>query len=297
MRTAISVVGLENWFAGDFAALTDLVRIADQNGVDQVTVVDHVVMGEAIEKYPYGKFQGSPTYPWLEPVVQLATYASVTKSIKLATGIIVSPLRPAALLAKQLATLDLLSHGRIQIGLGVGWQIEEYQACGVPWEKRFDYMMEQVQVCRALWSEAPVSFHGQRVNFDRIYSLPFPPQGKNIPLYFGISTSARNIARIAEFGDGWLPMEHDAAKLAEPIAKLKAAFTARGRDPASLEVRTTIKVVKGGNGKPDLDATLATIPVYEDAGVTTLRIPPNFFCAGRDDYEPFVKKIVRAAKG
>src|SRR5438128_913336 len=111
MRTALGVIGLESWFGGDFAAMLALVQIADRLGVDQVSVVDHVVMGEATDKYPYGEFPGSPTYPWLEPVVQLATYASATTSIKLATGIIISPLRPAALLAKQLATLDVLSRG------------------------------------------------------------------------------------------------------------------------------------------------------------------------------------------
>ena len=98
MRTAISVIGLEKWFGGDFAAVVELVRIADRLGIDQVSVVDHVVMGEALDKYPYGEFPGSPTYPWIEPVVQLATFASATTSIKLATGIIIAPLRPAALL-------------------------------------------------------------------------------------------------------------------------------------------------------------------------------------------------------
>jgi probable F420-dependent oxidoreductase len=297
MRTAIGVIGLESWFGGDFAVMAELVKIADQEGVDQISVVDHVVMGEATDKYPYGEFQGSPTYPWLEPVVQLATYAGVTKHIKLATGIIIAPLRPAAVLAKQLATLDVLSHGRIQIGLGVGWQKEEYDACGIPWEGRYDHMEEQVRVCRRLWSEAPLDFHGKYVNFDRIYQLPHPPQGADIPIYFGIIPNERNIARIADVGDGWLPMENDPKKLAEPIKRIKQAFAARGRNPDTLEVRTTIAVVKNANGKPDLDATLATMPVYAEAGVSTLRIPPPFFCRGLDDYTPFIKKMVRAARG
>ena len=297
MRTAISVLGLEKWFGGDFAEVTELVRIADGIGIDQISVVDHVVMGEATHKYPYGAFQGKPTSPWIEPVVQLATFASVTKSIKLATGIIIAPLRPAALLARQLATLDLLSHGRIEIGLGVGWQKEEYDACGVPWEGRMAYFEEQIRVCKKLWSEAPTSFHGEYVNFDQVYCLPFPPQGKNIPLYFGVAATDANTARIAELGHGWLPMETDPQKLAAPIQKLKAAFAARGRGAETVEVRTTMTTVMGANGRPDLDATLAAVPAYAEVGVTTLRVQPGTFCREREAYIPFLEKLVRAAKG
>ena len=124
-------------------------------------MVDHVVMGERVEKYPFGKFQGSPASDWLEPLVELGVYAGMTKNIRLSAGIVITPLRPAALLAKQLATLDVLSRGRVEIGVGVGWQKEEYDACGVPWEGRYGLMHEQVRACKLLWSEAPASMNVQ----------------------------------------------------------------------------------------------------------------------------------------
>jgi probable F420-dependent oxidoreductase len=297
MRAALSVIGLEAWFGGDFAAVVELVQTADRVGIDQVLAIDHVVMGESLDRYPYGRFQGRSDYPFLDPMVQLGTYASVTKTVKLATGIVIAPLRPAPVLAKQIATLDVLSCGRAEIGLGTGWQKEEYDACGVAWERRFDYMEEQVRAMRQLWTEAPTSFHGRSITFDRLYALPFPTQGPQIPLHFGVAATERNIARIAELGNGWLPMEQNPQKLIEPVLKLKAAFVSRGRKAEDLEVRTTLATVKGANGKPDLDASLAAIPEYVAAGVTTLRFAPPIFCRGPDDYIPFLEKIIRAVKG
>jgi probable F420-dependent oxidoreductase len=232
--------------------------------------------------------------PWIEPVVQLATFASATQRIRLATGIIIAPLRPAAVLAKQIASLDVLSHGRTDIGLGVGWQKEEYDACGVPWEGRFTLLEEQVRACRELWTKAPARFSGKYVNFENTYALPFPPQGAATPIWFGIAPRGRNLERVAELGDGWLPMERDPALLAEPIAVIKQAMAARGRDPGKLEVRASYHIVPGADGKPDLAATLAQTEAYAKVGVTVMRFEPGLFCRTLEDYPAFLERVLAA---
>ena len=291
MKIAISLFGLQNWFAGDFASVLDVARLADRKGVDQVNVVDHVIMSEDTGKYPYGRFPASPSTPWYEPLTVLAAVAGATEKIRLSTGIVISPLRPAVLLAKQIATLDVISRGRVEIGLGTGWQRQEYDSCGVPWEGRFARMWEQVRVCKELWSKAPTSFAGETVSFKQLYSLPLPIQ-KHIPLWFGVAPNQGNVDRIAELGDGWLPMERDPEKLRAPIARLQAAFKARGRDPKTLIVRTGLRPVFRADRTVDLDATLAQVPAMAAAGVNILDFNPSMFCKGLDDAGPFFDRIV-----
>jgi probable F420-dependent oxidoreductase len=296
MKLCLGVLGLERLHREDPAVRLDLVRIADRMGVDQVTVADHVVMGDRLDAYPYGPFPGTSDMLWPEPVVQLAAFAAVTERIRLSSGIIITPLRPAALLAKQIATLDVMSKGRVDLGVGVGWQKEEYDACGAPWTGRFTLLEEQMRACRLLWSEAPASFSGKFVNFGPTWCRPFPAQGAALPLWFGLAPSGRNLERMAELADGWLPMERDPALLAEPIGVIKAAMAARGRDPETLAVRGTYRVLRGADSKPDLEATLAQTRDYAAAGVTMLRVEAGAFCRTMADFEPFLERILTAAR-
>jgi hypothetical protein len=200
VKVSLGLIGLEKLFGNDLTALAQFVRSAEDKGVDMVSCTDHVIMSENLDKYPYGPFPMPMDWPWYEPIVLLSAIASTTRRILLASGIVIAPLRPAVLLAKQLATLDVLSGGRLRIGLGVGWQKEEYDASGVEWEGRFGYLMEQVAVCRQLWGQAPASFHGKHVNFDRLHSVPFPVLRANMPstsdlrLPIATSSASRNTA-------------------------------------------------------------------------------------------------------
>ncbi|HLG86737.1 MAG TPA: TIGR03619 family F420-dependent LLM class oxidoreductase [Alphaproteobacteria bacterium] len=285
VKVALGTWGLQKWFDGDFAPVIDLMRLADEKGIDQVSITDHVVMGEHVEKYPYGPFYNPLDFPWYEPISVPSAIAGVTKDIRLSTGILIAPLRPAVLLAKQLATLDVISRGRVDIGLGLGWQKEEYEAAGVPWEGRYARLEEQVRVCKLLWSQAPASFAGSSVGFDRIHAYPRPVQSGGIPIWFGLAPTEKNFTRIAQLGDGWLPMENDAEKLAPHIDNLRSAFRSIGRDPGKIAVRAVAPYVFRDDGKADLDRTLVKIPAMIQAGVTIVEFHPAWFTDGVRGFE------------
>jgi probable F420-dependent oxidoreductase len=291
-QVAIGLYGLQSWFGGDFAPVTEIVRIAENNGVDLVSITDHVVMGENVHNYPYGRFPAPLDYPWFEPLTVLGALAGVTQRIRLSTGVVIAPLRPAVLLAKQIATLDVMSRGRVSIGLGVGWQKEEYDAAGVPWEGRYARLMEQLRVCRLLWSEAPATFHGETVRFEKIHAYPRPLQQGGVPIWLGLAPTERNIERMAEFADGWIPMEQDPAKLAPVITRLRTAVAARGRDPKAFTVRVVPRFVFRADRTPDLEATLAGVAALVRAGASMVELFPGAFCRGPDDFEAFCRRIV-----
>jgi probable F420-dependent oxidoreductase len=299
LQIAIGLIRLQSWFGGDFTRVVDLVRVADEKGIDVVTLTDHLAYSEGINNYPHGKFRFELDTPFYEPVAVLAAMAAVTKRIRLSTSIMIGPLRPALLLAKQLATLDVLSRGRLEIGLGAGWHKEEFDACGIPFEGRFGYLMEQADAMRALWREAPASFHGKHVNFDGLYSLPFPVQPGGIPILFGLAPSERNFKRIAAHGDGWAPIERDPAVLEQMIASLRAEFVGRGRDPVTLKVRvmpegtssTALEKIEK-YGKLDLEETAERIPALLRAGVTQLEFQPTVWVDGPEEFPQFMERLV-----
>src|SRR5207249_4534477 len=180
-------------------------RIADEAGVDQVVLPDHVVMGARTDRYPYGTFPYDADAPWIEPLTTLAAMASATTRVRLGTGILIAPLRPAVLLAKTIATLDVLSGGRVDLGVGVGWQREEYEALGVPFAGRWQRLDDTLGACRALWQDAPASFSSPTVAFDDIWCAPRPVQAR-VPVWFGAKASETLAGRIAAVGDGWYPL-------------------------------------------------------------------------------------------
>ena len=286
VKMSIGLLGIERLIGGDFAKVVDVARQAEEAGIDMLSITDHVVMGEHVENYPYGAFPLPLDYPWFEPMVVLAAIASATKTIRLSTGVLISTLRPAVLLAKQLATLDVMSRGRVTIGLGIGWQKEEYDASGLPWDNRYTRLDEQVAVCKLLWSQAPASFHGKTVNFDNIHAFPRPVQAGGIPLWFGLKPTEKNFARIAEYGDGWIPMERDPVILAGHMKALRDAFAAKGRAPTDAKVRVGIR--PDGH---DLDAALASSKAVVDAGADVLEFIVSAWCKTEAELPAFFAKL------
>jgi probable F420-dependent oxidoreductase len=291
VKVSIGIIGMERLYGGDFAGVVGAARLADDAGIDMLSITDHVVMGEHIEKYPYGPFPMPLDYPWFEPLTVLAAVAGSTTNIRLSTGILISPLRPAVLLAKQLATLDVMSRGRVTIGLGIGWQREEYDASGLPWDTRYKQFDEQIEVCKLLWSRAPADYHGETVNFEKIYAYPRPVQAP-IPMWFGLKPTEKNFARIARYGNGWIPMDRKPEVIAGHAETMRAAFKAAGRAPKEIEIRVGVRpAVAPGKDRPDLDETFATIPALIEAGATTLEFIPSAWCKTPEELPAFFKRL------
>ena len=298
IRVSIGLLGMQSMLGGDFSRVVEVAKLADEAGIDLVSITDHVVMGEHTENYPYGTFPVPSDYPWFEPLTVLSAIAASTSRIRLSTGILISTLRPAVLLAKQLATLDVMSRGRLEIGFGIGWQIEEYIASGIPWEGRYNRIDEQVEICRLLWGQAPADFHGKTADFEKIHAWPRPVQGADMPIWFGLAPTAKNFARIAKYGHGWIPMDRKPEVLAPHMAALRAAFTEAGRDPSEIGLRVGIRpTVPPGADRPDLDAALSSLPALVDVGATVFEFIVSAFCKTIDDVPDFFRRIVAARNG
>lgn len=295
VRIAVGLLGVQAWFEGRIEGLFEIARRAERAGLDEISLSDHVIMGEDVSGYPYGTYGIPLTFPFYEPVTMLAALAAATSTIDL-TAILISPLRSAAFLAKQLATLDVIAKGRLNIGFGVGWQKAEYDFSGIPWEGRFGRMDEQVEACRALWSNAPASYDGKTVAFERAYSLPFPEQPGGIPIWFGLPPTERNIERIARHRGGWYPMNPTPESLNRHVSDLRQAYERHGHDPSLLTVRCVLLPVTGEDGKVDLQATIERIPDWIEAGVTTLEIHPVMYCSQAQEVDDLFSAFAGASQ-
>jgi len=296
------VAGLSRLFGDRLGAVVEAAVAADRAGIDQLCLPDHLAIGPHTDAYPYGRFPLPPDEPWLEPLTTLAAMAAATRRIRLATGVLIAPLRPALLLAKTAATLDVLSGGRLDLGVGLGWQREEYEATGVPWQGRGDRLDDQLRACRALWAtEDPVSFSSATVSFRELRCVPKPVQTGGPPLWLGVAATEHNAARIAALGAGWLPIESDLAVISRGAARLRDAFERAGRDPSDLRVRANAPVVRDAEGRVDLDATLAGLPALRAAGVTMAAFPLPAFARSPDELPDLFSRLVssrdRAAPG
>lgn len=275
-------IGLANFGAtyppGEWHRFVDLGRAADDAGVDRIVVVDHVVMGPHPENYVWGKFPVPPDAPWLEPLTMLTAIAAVTTRVRLATGILIAPLRPAAFLAKQVATLDQLSGGRVDLGVGTGWQREEYEAQGLAFENRGQLLDDSIAACRVLWRDTPAAFSSPTLSFTDIYCEPKPVQPGGVPIWVAGTLHARNLARIVDHGDGWIPIMGETVEgIAAGAQQIGDAFRIAGRDPSTLQVQAPLRIATGADGRPDLAASMASVPELVAAGATDVIVTLRAF--------------------
>jgi probable F420-dependent oxidoreductase len=290
---SVTVSGLSRLFGSRLEGVVEAARIADAVGIDQIALPDHLAIGPRTDRYPYGRFPFRPEEPWLEPLTTLAAIAGATRRIRLATGVLVAPLRPALLLAKTVASLDALSGGRVDLGVGLGWQLEEFEAAGVPFADRGARLDDTLRACRVLWRDAPASFASETVRFRDLWCLPRPVQPGGIPIWLGGAATRRNVARIVELGSGWMPLGSDEER-AHGIARLREALAAAGRDPDSLGVRANAPAVTGPDGRPDLERSLAELPALAERGVSVAAFALARFARGPDELRPFLERLGRA---
>jgi probable F420-dependent oxidoreductase len=291
-KIALGTIGAQDLFDGSPASIVKLAQSADKAGIDQIVLTDHVIMSERTDRYPFGTFPMPPEYPWFEPITMMAAMASVTSRIRLATGVLISPLRPATLLAKQIATLDQLSHGRIDLGVGVGWQPEEYTAQGLDFEQRWKLLDDQLEAVKALWHEAPVSVNNSSVQFERLYSTPFPAQ-KNIPIWFGVAPTPVQAKRIAQFGEGWIPIKTTPEFVRQGCEVIHEAFDKIRRKPAELQVRAHAQMdFSDGSGKADWQRAVDSAYVLVEAGATVIEFEIAPFIRDVNQLDEFLERVV-----
>ena len=224
------------------SSLVDAALAYEAAAFDSVWVSDHVVQPRTIESaYPYSAdgVAGWPTdVPFLEAVVAMTLVAAVTERVEIGTAVLVLPQRNPVLLAKQLATLDLLAGGRIALGVGAGWLAEEFAALGADFAGRGRAMTESIELLRRCWTGFPDAFDGDSYTLPGgLVSLPAPAHP--IPVLVG-GMSPAALRRVAATGDGWLAQVDgpvvDLAALETALAALDAACSSAGRDRAGLRV-------------------------------------------------------------
>ena len=263
----------------DWQFVIERAKVYDRAGVDRLTVSDHVVMGEHLEEYARPELGGQsggvqptgPDGPWLEPMTLLSVVAGATSRIRLATNVLLAALRRPVVLAKAAATLDVLSGGRLDLGVGVGWQREEYEAAGLSFADRGRLLDDTLAVCQTLWTQRRAQHTSDYLSFEAIHMMPKPVQPGGVPIWVSGTVNARVARRIARFGSGWIPWGESARDLVTAIPQLKDEVAAHGGDPAGLQIVGGLPNRRNADGSLDPAATTDGIAALRAAGVTDFR--------------------------
>ena len=292
IKLVCGLFGLENFFPSEgIRSYINIAKEAEALGFDAVSVTDHVVMGKNLHKYPFGEFPLPSEAPWYEPLSVLNMIGSHTTSIRLATAILITPLRNPALLAKTAATIDVISNGRLELGVGLGWQKEEFEASGVDFNNREEIFWETLDILKKFWSESPASHQGKYFQFDDIWCNPKPVQGRNIPLLFGIKMTPENAKKVAAVGDGWIPIKTSRAFIKDGGNILNAAFEQADKSPP--RIRGQLPTIINEEGYLDLDKTLEEFEKSFDAGLKEIEFFPINFIQSGEDIKPTLEKIAK----
>jgi probable F420-dependent oxidoreductase len=287
-----------------WAHMLDFARAADAAGVDRLTVSDHVVFGEELDEYGKPEVGGrtggkQPTGPdghWLEPLTTLSVVAGATTRVRLATQILLAALRRPVVLAKTAATLDVLSGGRFDMGVGVGWQKAEYDAAGLSFEKRGRLLDHSLEVCQTFWTQTRASYSSPELTFDGIHQCPKPTRPEGVPIWISGTIRDTTVRRLVSFGMRWIPWGADDGNMKESLPRLKDAIAKAGGNPDSLQASGGVPYVKGSDGAMDIARTMERVPEFVAAGQTSFTCP--FMPSGdRAATEAKLREIVSAFRG
>lgn len=258
----IGVVFPQTELGGDPAAVRAYGQRVEELGYTHILAYDHVVGADpSVHRNWRGPYDIDTTFH--EPFVMFGYLAALT-SLEFVTGVIILPQRQAVLVAKQAAEVDLLSGGRLRLGIGVGWNHVEYEALGEQFTNRGKRSEEQIEVMRKLWTERSVTYAGRYHTLTGAGLAPMPVQ-RPIPVWFGAS-SDRALARAGRLGDGWFPMVGPGPGLDEALEKVRTAAAAAGRDPDSLGMEGRL------TWTGDRDRIAADAAAWEAAGATHLSV-------------------------
>ena len=255
-----------------------LAEACDAHGVESVWTVEHVLVPGGYEsEYPYsstGKMPGSEDSPIPDPLIWLTWVAANSSKVRLGTGVLILPQRNPAVLAKEVATLDALSKGRVELGIGVGWLEEEFDALGVPFDRRGQRTDEYIAALREMWTTEETSFAGEFVNWERVMSFPKPHDGSPPIVVGGHSHAAAR--RAGRLGDGFFPGRQEI--LGELIETMRTMAELAGRDPDAIEITT------GAAMSPEKRQALVEL------GVSRMVFPPPAFTP--DEIGPAIERTL-----
>ena len=274
----------------DGASTMDLCKRAEALGFESVWGGEHVIIPDSIvSKYPYtadGKIPAEPETPIPDPLIWLAYAAAAAPTLRLGTCILIVPQRNPLVLAKELATLDTLSGGRLELGLGVGWMKEEFDALGIEWQRRGARNDEYIAAMRALWAGPHAEYHGEFVDFEPATCSPRPVNG-SIPVLVGGDTNVA-IQRAVKLADGYFPGEGNAEQLGQLLERVRSACEAHDRDPATLEINAMFGAI--GNEE-------AGVEQMAGLDIGRIMVPAFFFAGpgGMDRLSEFAEKLIPLA--
>jgi probable F420-dependent oxidoreductase len=271
----------------DPAKIRDWAQAAEDLGYAYIEVPDHVFGAKSRDGWV-------PLYdekaPFHETFVTLGFLAAATKTIGLSTGILIAPQRQTGVIAKQAAEVDILSGGRLRLGIGVGWNHVEYGALGVDWKTRGARQAEQVEVLRRLWSGEVVSFTGRFHNLQDVSMLPLPVQ-RPIPIWFG-GTSDAVVRRAARLGDGWMPIMAPDAQAEQKLGALRDELKSFGRDPAKFGIEAWLRI-----NSADAQAWAAAADGWRRLGADMVMLYPTYRITTVDDHIETLRRFKEVAIG
>jgi probable F420-dependent oxidoreductase len=226
--------GLSMFVTDETIAPIELGRAAEEAGFDVLFIPEHTHIPASREtERPGGGVLPREYWHTFDPFVALSAIAAATSRLRLGTGIALIVERDPIVLAKEAASLDVISGGRFELGIGAGWNFEEMRNHGTDPASRFAVMRERALALRTIWTEEEASFHGEHVDFERIWCWPKPVQQPHPPIWVG-GTGPRVIDRVLEYGDGWFPNVRDLDELGPRIASLQERAAAAGREPVPV---------------------------------------------------------------
>jgi probable F420-dependent oxidoreductase len=242
-------------------------RTAEAVGLESIWTFEHVVVPiEYRSRYPYnqtGKMGAQPETALVDPLIALTAAAASTSRIRLGTGVSILPQANPLLLAKQAASLDYLSGGRLMLGFGAGWLREEYEALGVPFARRGARFDDYVAAMKRVWSGDIVEHQSEFLSWSNFKSFPLPAQRPHPPIIIGGYSDAA-IERVLAYGDGWFMPVSGVEATAQQLGRLRERAAATGRDASRVEISTQWIFTREG---------VESIPRYEELGVQRLIVP------------------------
>ena len=297
MKLSLMISGMVPHVIPDLVDLPNLARELEAVGADEFVIGEHLLQSPDMGHHGVGsqKIHWDFGRPFLDPYVTLAAISATTQRADLTTGALLGATRPAIIVAKAVASLDVLSGGRASLGIAAGWWAPELEAAGVRLDERLAKVDELISVCRLLWGEQPVSFSGSWTKFENMWSYPRPIRGSKTPIWFGGRPSKSTMSRVVRACDGWMASQATSIdEIATAVKLLDDACTAYDRSIGDFGIRATVPPAIRADDN-DLELTLGRSVTYArrllSIGVTNVCLPLAQLVSRRDEATHFVRSF------